>query len=115
MTIYTAKLRSRVNTLTHERDWFVTTTHPEAHTVGDRFSGYWPQQGGDASLKACQTWLANRGFVCKGDMPPDVFEYTAIIEESVACPACLGANLNVATHTQHTCMHCGTVFTALDE
>jgi len=72
-----ASLGSVVNPITHERDWFVTTDHPDAVIVGDVVRGYWPQQGGAESLKACETWLANRGFKQNGAMPPDCFEYNA--------------------------------------
>lgn len=80
VTKHKAQLDSTIDKLTHERNWFVTTEHPDAWVMRDDqgvpvVSGYWPKQGGESSLKACETWLTNRGFVRCGDMPPDIFEY----------------------------------------
>lgn len=80
--MYTAQLASRVNRLSNERDWFLITTHPDGKVVGDpkvgQVRGYWPRQVGDASMRACETWLANRGFRVRGNMPPEIFEYETV-------------------------------------
>ena len=36
---------------------------------------YVPKQSGDSGLKACKSWLINKGYVCQGTMPPECFEY----------------------------------------
>ena len=77
----TARLESRVNSLTRDRDWYVLTEHPDATEMGDGVRGFFPDSSGDASLKACETWLENRGFTPDGDAAPECFEFT--IGESV--------------------------------
>lgn len=71
-----ATLISVVDSLTHERNWSVMTDHSDAHDFGPVRS-YVPSGVGEASLKSCETWLRNRGFVQNGPLPPDCFEYTA--------------------------------------
>lgn len=71
----TARLESRVNSLTRDRDWYVLTEHPDATDLGDCVLGFFPGSGDD-SLKACETWLENRGFTPDGDTAPECFEYT---------------------------------------
>lgn len=72
----TARLESRVNSLTRDRDWFVLTDHTDATAMGDGVRGFFPECSGDASLKACETWLENRGFTADGDTAPECFEFT---------------------------------------
>ena len=71
-----ARLEASVNANTKQYDWYVDTDHPEAARMGNGVCGYFPDSLGEASLKACETWLANRGFTPDGDMPPQCFEYT---------------------------------------
>jgi hypothetical protein len=69
-----ATLMSKVNKTTNLRDWFVLTDHADATDYGP-VRCFIPPQGGESSLKTCETWLENRGFTRKGDLPPDIFEY----------------------------------------
>lgn len=71
----TARLESVMNKLSHEYDWFVLTDHPDATDMGNGVSGFFPDSTGDTSMKACETWLASRGFKPDGKMPPECFEY----------------------------------------
>jgi hypothetical protein len=72
----TARLFSAINRWTHDRDWLVETTHPDATLCGGLVRCFIPTCNGERSLAACETWLSERGFVRNGDLPPDLFEYT---------------------------------------
>jgi hypothetical protein len=66
-----ATLFAVVNRLSHENDWAVLTDHPDARDYGT-VCCFLPPSYGETSLKACETWLANRGFT----PAEDPFEYT---------------------------------------
>lgn len=43
--------------------------------AGSHMPAFSPNQSGDASLRACETWLKNRGAVPCGNEPPHCFIY----------------------------------------
>ena len=61
-------VRSDKTNSRHEYHWFVC---PQS----DQMPVFSPENTGDASLKACLTWLENQGYACQGDTPPECFDY----------------------------------------
>lgn len=67
----TAQLISTVHRLTHERNWSVESDHPDGADLGP-VRMFLPPCNGQASLKACLTWLENRGFKPLSDDPAEL-------------------------------------------
>ena len=58
--------------LSHQRSWFVLPSDSDQPLYNPDTSGE------DPSLKACETWLRNRGYRVRGETPPECFLYDLV-------------------------------------